>query len=361
MKRILEDFILRVWQHKGVISTLLLPLSWLYAVIVAKDKARQLSQSWRAPVPVIVVGNIIVGGTGKTPVTTELYKELSALGWKVGIISRGYGAKITGEAHVSDIRKDSQYLGDEPALLHAQTGAPVAAHPQRIKAAQQILKSYPEINLLISDDGLQHLRLARDIEIIVQDERITGNGRLIPAGPLREPASKTSLVEYIINNVKELDKPASHATTIETTTANKKPAKPTGLSTRQIFMTMQFDTVNNLYTGEQYNWAEWLYIFSHQNVSAIAGIGQPDRFFGMLKAYGLQLKTCIALPDHQAITEADIRKLGSDLILMTAKDAIKANTLANDRLWVVNARAKFSDPSWINDLSTRLKSTNYHR
>ncbi len=187
MSRRLEDLMLAIWSRRGVPSTLLLPLSWLYGRLSARRLRAGARTAWKAPVPVVVVGNILVGGTGKTPVTIAVCQALQARGWHPGIVSRGYGVTVGPEPRLSDAGGDAPRLGDEPALIHTATGAPVAVHPRRARAAATLLAAHPEVDVLIADDGLQHTALARDLELIVQDGRGVGNGRLLPAGPLREP------------------------------------------------------------------------------------------------------------------------------------------------------------------------------
>ena len=189
------------WQKRGVWAHLLWPVSCLALVYVfAKRRWYQQAtkQVYRAPVPVVVVGNVYVGGVGKTPVVIALVQQLVSLGWTPGVISRGYGVKLGPAPRVGRGELDATSLGDEPALISEQTQAPVSVHPNRRLACQALLTAYPEVDIIVSDDGLQHLALARDLEILVQDERLSGNGWLLPAGPLREPASRLSTVDLVI-------------------------------------------------------------------------------------------------------------------------------------------------------------------
>ena len=160
---------------------------------------RGLGHTYRAPVPVVIVGNLYVGGTGKTPVVIALVKQLKALGWHPGLISRGYGAKLGPSARTGQGELNASIMGDEPALLAEQTGAWIGVHPNRQLACQALLKADPAIDIIVSDDGLQHLALARDVEIVVQDTRGVGNGWLLPAGPLREPAKRLKTVDVVIH------------------------------------------------------------------------------------------------------------------------------------------------------------------
>lgn len=332
MRHRLERFILKTWQTRGLISTLLLPLAFIYKLISGYNANKKSKSAWHCQVPVIVVGNIMIGGTGKTPVTVAICQYLQSKGWQIGVISRGYRATIKNKAHLSADDADSTYLGDEPALIHQTTGLPVAAHPQRIKAAQALLARHPETNLIIADDGLQHLALARDIEILVQDQRGTGNGRLIPAGPLREPATRLNHVDYIVNN-------------------NVKPSR---INSTQVFMQLEIHHLEHLATQKIYSLQQWQQQHQNQEITAIAGIGQPDRFFTMLQNNNIQLDQTIALGDHQAISPDLLGRLDPQTILVTSKDAIKYSRPYDARIWVVHAQAQFSQNDWLEQIHQRL-------
>jgi tetraacyldisaccharide 4'-kinase len=336
LRRRLEDSLQTIWHTRGLPSTLLLPLSCLYGVIARRRQAKQKQQAWQAPVPVIVVGNILVGGTGKTPVTEAICQFLRNHGWHPGIISRGYGAQVTTQAHLSDHRTDSSYLGDEPALLHAITKAPVAVHPRRVLAAQALLKAHPEVDVLVADDGLQHHWLARQIEIIVQDTRGTGNGRLLPAGPLREPPGRLQHADWLIT---------------QGTADDSQHTQAPG----QISVYLQPDIIEHLASGQRQDWAQWCVIHGQQLCSAAAGIGRPQRFFDMLRHAGLALAQTLASPDHQAPSAQALQGLPAGPILITAKDAVKYTPPHDPRLWVVHPKAVFSNPSWLDALEARLR------
>ncbi|MEO6958998.1 MAG: tetraacyldisaccharide 4'-kinase, partial [Burkholderiaceae bacterium] len=193
-----------VWQHKGIVSTMLLPLSWLARWAIARKKdqyqrgRRTTTQSSR---PVLVVGNLYIGGTGKTPVVIALAQALKARGWQPGVISRGYGVAIGKRAKAGRGDLNPAEFGDEPALIARLAQVPVAIHPQRALALRELERAYPDVDVVISDDGLQHRALGRDIEFVVQDDRGVGNGRVLPAGPLREPADKLQDVDYVVTNL----------------------------------------------------------------------------------------------------------------------------------------------------------------
>ncbi|TAL90554.1 MAG: tetraacyldisaccharide 4'-kinase [Candidimonas sp.] len=332
----------RIWVGKGLISTLLLPISWLVGAFIAHKRRRYQSgrkQGAATSCPVIVVGNLYVGGTGKTPVVLALVKALQACGWNPGIISRGYGARLLGHARTGRGGLDPQEFGDEPALIARISQAPIAVHPRRALALRALQAQYPEVDLVISDDGLQHLALARDVEIVVQDARGTGNGRLLPAGPLREPTSRLSGVDYVITNL--------------TAGQSMQPLTITG---RQIRMQLVPDTVCHLVSGQTLQWADWHNRYQHTSLSAAAGIGQPERFFGMLRACGLELTQTMALPDHDPYHRSPFDSLDTDLILITSKDAVKCARFKDERLWEVRVLPQFSDPSWLNDLNEQLNA-----
>jgi tetraacyldisaccharide 4'-kinase len=320
------------WQKRGVWARLLWPLSCLALVYVfAKRRWYQqaTTQVYRAPVPVVVVGNIYVGGVGKTPVVIALVQQLVALGWKPGVISRGYGVKLGPAPRVGRGELDATSLGDEPALISDQTQAPVSVHPNRRLACQALLAAYPEVDIIVSDDGLQHLALDRDLEILVQDERLTGNGWLLPAGPLREPPSRLSTVDLVI-------------------TRHARP-QPTELS-----VWLQITAVHSL--DKKINLSVYEFIKFQQNKisCAIAAISEPDRFFKSLTQSGILYQHSIGLPDHHALDSAFFTAQQADLLLITTKDAVKCRALRDPRVWVMATTAIFSDPLWVTSLTKQL-------
>lgn len=342
-RRRAEDCLQDIWRTQGVTSTVLTPLSWLYGRLSARHMTRQAAQAWRAPVPVIVIGNILVGGTGKTPVTAAICQFLQAQGWRPGILSRGYGTRPGATPRLSDHAPDSPHLGDEPALLHAVTGAPIAVHPRRSLAAAALLQAHPEIDVLLADDGLQHAALARDVEIIVQDARGAGNGRLLPAGPLREHPERRQRADWLITQLGPADTPPPSLPTDST-------GKP-----RQISVRLQPDYLTHLSTGEQLDWSAWRLTHGRTPCSAAAGIGQPQRFFAMLQQAGLVLERTLSSPDHHAPSLSALQTLPAGPILITAKDAVKYAPPHDPRLWVVHAAPVFSDPAWLDALEALLQ------
>jgi tetraacyldisaccharide 4'-kinase len=301
---------------------------------------------YHPPLPVLVIGNIFVGGTGKTPVVIALVKGLSDHGWHPGVISRGYGIHIGPVPRLARGDVLANELGDEPALIARQTQAPLAVHPNRRKAIEALMRAHPEVNLIVADDGLQHLAMARDLEIIVQDQRGIGNGRVMPAGPLRESASRMQTVDAIITNL-----PAGDASPKDQATHNHTDQLPT---VRASQMQLNIIAIRHLTDGESLTPEQFLLRMAGHCIAAAAGIGMPTRFFDSLRRAGFVLDQTLALEDHQTIDSRTFSGLKSDLILITAKDAIKCEGLADPRLWVVDVSSSFSDPDFIGWISNRL-------
>jgi len=291
---------------------------WLRALVPLYRMLRALHRApyrsgWkkpqRLPVPVIVIGNITVGGTGKTPLVTALVEALRDRGHRPGVISRGYGG-TAGSAELLDADSDAARVGDEPVLIHATTGAPVAVGRDRAAAGRLLLASH-DCDALVADDGLQHLALFRDVDICVIDgERRFGNGLLLPAGPLREPLSRLDSVDFRVCNGGE-------------TRAGEVPMRLAGEV-----------AVSLCDTGEQ----KPLRDFAGRRVHAVAGIGNPARFFAMLRGAGIDIVEH-AFADHHAYTAGDLR-FGDDApVLMTTKDAVKCRAFAHADCWQVPVQA----------------------
>jgi tetraacyldisaccharide 4'-kinase len=324
------------WQHRGPLSLLLLPVAALFAAVSGLRRAAWrcgLLTAHHAGVPVIVVGNITAGGTGKTPLTLWLARFLIEHGYRPGIISRGYGANNT---HARAVPQDGtpQDYGDEPCLLAQRAGCPVWVGTDRVNVARELLAAYPETDVIISDDGLQHYRLARDFEIAVIDGAIgLGNGWPLPAGPLREPVSRLVNVDAVVINGDDATDAWSQA----------------------LQMKLMGDTFRNLAHPQQTVAASH---FSGRRVHAIAGIGNPRRFFAQLGRMGI---SCMPreFPDHHAYTAADLAFAGDEEIVMTEKDAVKCTAFANARHWalVVNAEP---DPRLGELILARLAETRRH-
>ena len=310
------------WQTRGLAAVLLLPLAGLFALAVnLRRLAYRLGwlPSVRLPVPVLVVGNITAGGSGKTPLVLYLAQELARHGWQPGLISRGYGGSATGVEAVSP-QSDAARVGDEPLLLARRSGCPVYVGRDRVAAAQALLAAHPECNLLIADDGLQHLRLARDVEIVVMDERGLGNGWPLPAGPLRECPTRLAQADALV--------------------LNGAASLPPGIAPPRLFrMRLAASHWRNLLDPQRTCDAGML---RGRALRALAGIGHPARFFRQLEEMGLQAETR-AFPDHHAFQPADLALHGAEALLMTEKDAVKCQAFAPPETWVLPVDAQL-DP-----------------
>jgi tetraacyldisaccharide 4'-kinase len=271
----------------------------------------------RVPVPVIVIGNISVGGTGKTPLVIALARALAQRGWNPGLISRGYGA-ASGAVRAVTIDASADGVGDE-ALLLARTGFPVWIGDDRPAAARALLAAHPQCNVLLSDDGLQHYALARDVEIVVIDaSRGVGNGFALPAGPLREPPSRLSEADAVV----------------------MLGGRSATFADRVFTMTLAGDRFVRVDAESLTTDAA---AFRRPGVHALAGIGNPQRFFAQLEALGISA-TCHAFADHHRFTAADLAFAGATAILMTEKDAVKCRTFADERCWALPVRAVIEPP-----------------
>ncbi|MFS1704119.1 tetraacyldisaccharide 4'-kinase [Alteromonas sp. AMM-1] len=324
------NWITRMWYQGAWYQWLFLPLSVVFAVISGLRRwffQRGWFKQTRVGVPVIVVGNISVGGNGKTPVVVALCDALKKSGFRVGVVSRGYGAKAT---HFPfDVNPDlsSDMTGDEPLLIARRCGVPVVIDPVRPRGANHLISQH-QCDVIISDDGLQHYALARDIELVVVDGRLFGNGKLMPMGPLREGMWRLSAVDAIIFNQgsAEVNIPA------ELSRFNPIPMRFT-----------PGDLINVKHSEMQIQVSELA--LRNQHISAMAGIGDPQRFFTQLAQMGLTVSNTIALPDHHAITIADIP---AGTVIMTEKDAVKVSNIAHDDCWYQPVSASMPDDFYTN-------------
>ncbi len=305
-----------LWYRKSPLSLALAPLGWLYcAAAMARRAAYRLgiARVGRVGAPVIVVGNISVGGTGKTPLVIWIARFLMSRGLRPGIVSRGYRGKA--DHWPQQVRPDSDpiMVGDEPVLLAQATRCPVAADPNRLRAARSLL-AHTECDLIISDDGLQHLAMGRDVEIAVIDGvRRHGNRRCLPAGPLREPVSRLASVDLIVANG--------------------------GGVSGEFHMRMRAGEAKSL-SKETLN--RPLDDFKAGPVHAVCGIGSPQRFFDTLEGAGLALIRH-RFPDHHAFCAADIEFDDELPVLMTEKDAVKCRRFADARHWCVPVQAELPE------------------
>lgn len=312
-------------RHKAV--WLLIPISWIYWIIVSLRHlafASGLLPVRRVAIPVMVVGNITVGGTGKTPLIIWLTGYLKAQGYRPGIISRGYGG--AGDRKPQQVRPDSNpaLVGDEPVLIARRTNVPVAVATDRYVAAHE-LTQHTDCNILLCDDGLQHYSLHRDIEIAVVDgDRQFGNGHCLPAGPLREPESRLNSVDMVVGN----GKAGKNQYLME-------------------YQTLQLRQVGD--TGVQRDIAS----FSGQQVHAVAGLGNPNRFFASLRAGNISIIKHV-FPDHHLFRPEELEFHDGLPVLITEKDAVKCLEFDNDNLWYLPIQVRMPD-SFEYRLKTLLK------
>ncbi|MEO9386701.1 tetraacyldisaccharide 4'-kinase [Chromobacterium phragmitis] len=327
------------YRPRGWLTALLAPLEGLFALLAA-IRRQAFRRGWKTSeklaVPVAVIGNINVGGVGKTPLTLALLRDFAARGVKVGVISRGYG----GEATIPTEAKpggDPAVVGDEPLLL-AASGAPVVVGRDRVAAGRRLLALHPDVQLILSDDGLQHYRLARDLEIAVLDgRRGLGNGRLLPNGPLREPASRLRSVDAVVVNGEGADL-----------------SLPDGLP--RFAMTLRPGLCHALDDASVTRGAA---DFAGLRVAALAGIGHPQRFFDTLAAMGMAVDRKLLFPDHHPFSPGDI-PADADAVIVTSKDAVKLSRALHDaaqraRLWVLPVQAMLA-PDLCEWILARLKT-----
>ncbi|WP_394754168.1 tetraacyldisaccharide 4'-kinase [Crenothrix sp.] len=299
--------------HKGAkLGIVLLPLAWVFAACVGVRRLLYhvgVLKQQRLPAPVIIVGNITVGGTGKTPLVIYIAKLLKQSGYKPGIISRGYGGKATSWPQIVTPQTDATLVGDEAVLIASQSACPMAVGALRTDAARLLLAQF-DCNVILSDDGMQHYALARDIEIAVIDgDRRFGNGFCLPAGPLREPISRLKHVDMVVvNGGKAQD--------------------------NEFSMQLTGAVAVNITTGEQKPLSAFAGIACH----ALAGIGNPDRFFKSLQAAGIACESH-AFPDHHRFLKHDITFQDDKPVLMTEKDAVKCTLFATHQHWYVPVNA----------------------
>jgi tetraacyldisaccharide 4'-kinase len=311
----------RYWYRRGAIAWLLWPVSLLFGVAVLARRLFYLIRLFRSRhpgIPVIVVGNVTVGGSGKTPLVIWIAEFLKAKGWSPGIVSRGYKGK-GGTARAATIASDAADVGDEPVLLSRRSGCPVWVGADRLAVIAGLRAANPDVNVLILDDGLQHYRLRRDLEIAVVDGRGVGNGFLLPAGPLREPKWRLRTVDAVVANV-----------------AGRK---------EDFTMLLVGDELHRMTDARE---RRSLKSFAGQKAHAVAGIGDPKRFFLQLGAAGIKLLPH-PFPDHHAFTPRDL-EFGDGLpVLMTEKDAVKLRHAAQPNWWVlpVTARLDAAFGDWL--------------
>ena len=316
---------MKTWQTKlnhlwyrprpGWLSYLLLPLAWIFTLIVFVRRwfyGKYRHRVTQLEVPVIIVGNITVGGTGKTPLVIYLVELLRHYGYHPGVVSRGYHGNSVA-SQVVDSASDPRAVGDEAVLIAMRTDCPVVVGRDRVAAAKRLL-AQQVCNVIISDDGLQHYALARDVEIVVLDaERKVGNGLLLPAGPLREATKRLHEVDFIVSN---------------------------GDSDNNKFVMQLY--ANEIYRVSNPEERKPLSAWQGKNVHAVAGIGHPQRFFQQLTAAGLNVIQQHVFADHHAFKSAELVFADTFAIIMTEKDAVKCRDFNNKKLWCLPVTAKLT-------------------
>ena len=316
----------REWQRLGGGALVFLPLALAFRVLSGLRRALYragILPAWKAPVPVIVVGNITAGGAGKTPLVIAVVETLRAAGRHPGVVSRGYGrvpptdADPRGVVRVLPGVATPEHFGDEPVLIARRTGVPVYLSPDRPAAARALLAAHPEVDVLVSDDGLQHYALGRDVEIAVVDgERGFGNGLPLPSGPLREPVSRLREVDCAVVNGGASD---------------RVPAP------RQFAMQLAGERFVS-FSGQDLSPAEFVLAARGRRIAAVAGIGHPARFFAHLVRLGVSVERH-PFPDHHHFQPAELRLPGAELVVMTEKDAVKCAAFADARMWFLRVEA----------------------
>ena len=323
----MERQLARMWYGPRRGPSLLQPLSWVYGAVV-RARSAAYGRGWLgvepAALPVVVIGNVTVGGTGKTPLTVWLAGALRERAFRPAIVTRGYGRRET-SSEPRLVRPDSRWeaVGDEPLLLSRRTGCPTVVAADRVAAARRLATE--PVDVILSDDGLQHLRLARVCEIAVVDGmRGFGNGRLLPAGPLREPPARLDRVDLVVVNGS-----AEHASL-----GGGALSHPV---LRMRLVAGRARRVDGFGAEERP-----LESFRRSRVHAVAGIGHPERFFRELEASGLEISRH-AYPDHHPFTDRDLAFADDLPVLMTEKDAVRCGGLATERMWYVPVAAEFDD------------------
>ncbi|MBO68486.1 MAG: tetraacyldisaccharide 4'-kinase [Acidiferrobacteraceae bacterium] len=316
------------WYQRTILSFMLLPLSALYGVVLTLRVAAYrcgLLKRANAGVPVIVIGNLTVGGTGKTPLTIALARYLRERGYSPGIVSRGYKGKAEAQSRLVNGDEDAGLVGDEPLLIRRETGCPVVVGRKRPIACDQLI-AHHGVDIIISDDGLQHLSLERAIEIVVVDgKRLFGNRLLLPAGPLRETTKRLHSVDFVVRHG--------------------------GLPyASEYTMRSQLEYAVNLHTGERRD----LNSFLDREIHAVAGIAHPVEFFRKLEDLGIRMIEH-KFPDHHNYRKIDIEQLLNKTVLITAKDAIKLVNYAGKDWWSVPLIVDLND-YFLDNLLKKLDS-----
>ena len=307
------------WQYFGLAQLVLLPLSWLFQLLSTIRRwcyQNGVFTSYSLSIPVIVVGNITVGGTGKTPLVILLAELLKKEGYTPGVISRGYGGVLSGEVYAES---DPLKYGDEPVLISKRTGCPVWVNANRVEAGLALIRAHPECDVILCDDGLQHYRLKRDVEIVVVNSNSSlGNRHLLPSGPLREKLNRLKTVDAIIDT--------GRIGLSNLVVGNQSP--PIFSAHLNMLGIYSLDEKNKISLDE----------LKKQSIVAIAGIGHPDRFFNFIKGLGLNCEIR-GFNDHHAFRQQDFLDYQHKTILMTEKDAVKCKHLNLKNAWYLPVSA----------------------
>ncbi len=331
------------WTQRTRWQFVLRPVSWLFGTLVALRRIayrREWLSSEKLPLPIIIVGNITVGGSGKTPLVIALVEQLRAAGYVPGVISRGYGGTESGPFEVGPL-SDPADVGDEPVLIATRTEAPLFIGRDRVAAAKALLEAHPNCDVIVSDDGLQHYRLQRDIEIVVVDGQSGfGNGFLLPAGPLREPLSRLRQVNLIVTNsaVDDASAPLESLSFAKDMPVDAVSMRLSG----QVFYNVKDPSQRALAAD-----------LRESPIHAVAGIGKPQRFFAQLRGLGLKVIEH-PFPDHHAFRVSDLAFGGGAIVLMTEKDAVKCRAFAQDSWWVLAVSAEL-DERFITKILKKLR------
>ena len=320
------------WASRGAVAWLLWPASLLFGAVVFFRRLfykLYIFKSHKAGIPVIVVGNLTAGGSGKTPLVLRIVELLRENKWKPGIVSRGYGGSAAakdGAPREASIASDPAEVGDEPILLARRGGCPVWVAPERGAACRALREQHPECDVIVTDDGLQHYALARDIEICVVDGRGFGNGFLMPAGPLREPRSRLRSVDAVV----------SHGASVLHASEMKLQGE----------ILVRMTDAHDVRPAKS---------FAGQKVHAVAGIGDPKRFFQYLARFGIQ-PVPHPFPDHHPFRAGDLDFGDGAPVVMTEKDAVKCKRFAQAHYWVFPVSASL-DPAFERWLLEKLSGS----
>jgi tetraacyldisaccharide 4'-kinase len=323
------SFVVDSWYKKSLWLYLLLPFSFIFSYLTDGRRKKFITNkdlAYRSKVPLIIVGNLTIGGTGKTPLVAHIAQELSMLGYKPGLVSRGYGGKFRETLQVTNETPVKQ-TGDEAQIL-GKLGLPFYIDKNRVRAVKTLIENH-DCDVILSDDGLQHYNMGRDIEIVVIDgKRRFGNNLTFPAGPLRESKKRLSTVDFIVNN---------------------------GGPTRdnEYLMNVSPSRFIHLKSGKSYPVKEWP---MHKQIHAVAGLGNPGRFFDLLVRLGFDISRN-PFPDHHNFINEDLNFLDHLPIIMTEKDASKCSNFDNNKIWYLTIEADVSD-NFVDEIDKRLKSIN---